>query len=380
MVAATLSGMESTGVILALVGVMVGFGFGLYAARRWLWPADDPARGAGSALVERAVVQEGLDRLHDQLRDLEHQRSSWQGQFAAQVADMRASTDTLRRETTSLATALRKPQVRGQWGELHLRRCVELAGLVAHCDFGEQVKLVDREDGRGRRPDLVVHLAGGRDIVVDAKVPLDAFMDATTAEADDERDHHIARHVGQVRRHVDQLADRKYWQGLADTPELVVMFLPAESFLVAALETQTDLLAHAASRNVVLATPMTLIALLRTVAHDWRQEAVTERAREIHQLGVELHRRIGTLGDHFDQLGRSLNAAVGHFNGAVGSWESRVLVSARRFEELVPEETLESPRPVEGVARPVRRLSRVHDGPDRRAAHSDRVAGPTVEM
>lgn len=363
MVASTLLDMTTTALILALLGIMAGFALGVYVARRWLWPA--PTEG-GDLAAEQAVVREGLARLQDQLHDLEHQRASWQGQLAAQVSDMRTSTESLRQETTALSSALRRPQVRGRWGELHLRRCVELAGMVAHCDFAEQVA-VGGDDGRGRRPDLVVNLAGGRQIAVDAKAPLDAFLDATGAATDDQREHHLRRHMAQVRRHIDQLSDRRYWSALPDTPELTVLFLPAESFLVAALESQTDLVAHAAARNVVLATPMTLIALLRTVAHDWRQEAVTARAREIHQLGVHLHRRINTMSGHLDQLGRSLNAAVGHFNGAVGSWEQRVLVAARRFDDLAADaDALDTPRPVDSLAR--------------RAAHSPGDDGPTVAV
>ena len=323
---------------------------------------------------DQAVVREGLERLHDQMRDLEHNRATWQGQLAQQVADMRHTTDLLRVETRSLSSALRKPQVRGRWGELHLKRAVELAGMVAHCDFTEQARL---DDG-ARRPDLVVHLAGGREIVVDAKVPLDAFLDACAADDDDVRELHLRRHVAQLRSHVDQLSAKRYWRSLPNTPEFVVMFVPAEAFLGAALEVEADLLEYAATQQVVLATPTTLIALLRTVAHGWSHEALTEQAREIQRLGRELHERLGTLSGHLDQVGRSLNAAVGSYNHAMGSLEARVLVTARRFGELaVPDDELPGPRQVESAARaapvPLRRAQR-------RGADDADDSSPTVAM
>jgi len=313
------------------------------------------ARGAGDdlperldAAAERAVLTEGLDRLGDQLRDLHHDRATWQGQLSAQVEGMRQQTEVLRRETASLSTALRKPQVRGQWGELQLRRAVELAGMVDHCDFVEQLRL---DDG-ARRPDLVVRLAGKRSIPVDAKVPLAAFLDATHAEDDTEREAALARHAGHVRTHVDQLAAKRYWRALGDSPELVVLFLPVEAMLSAALETDRDLIEYAAQRHVVLATPTTLIALLRTVAHGWMHEALAEQAGEILTLGRELHERVSTMSDHVDKVGRSLNTAVAAFNSAVGSLESRVLVTARRFEDLgVVGSEATSPRQVESLAR-----------------------------
>ncbi|WP_370194736.1 DNA recombination protein RmuC, partial [Nocardioides sp.] len=189
---------------------------------------------------------------------------------------------------------------------------------------------------------------GGRDVVVDAKVPLDAFLDAAAAADDAERDHHLARHARQVRTHVDQLGSKAYWKALEGAPEFVVLFVPAESFLSAALEADPTLLEHAATRQVVLASPTTLIALLRTVAQGWQHEALAEQARAIHRLGVDLHQRLQVLDRHLDNVGRSLNAAVGHYNQAMGSLESRVLVSARRFTELsVTDEDLPAPRTVE---------------------------------
>lgn len=320
--------MDNLSLFLALVtGVALGAALGVLWSRSRHAP-ELPA--LLDAATDQAVMREGLERLGDQLRDLAHDRATWQGQLAQQVHDMRHSTDQLRRETLSLSTALRKPQVRGQWGELQLRRAVELAGLVAHCDFTEQEQLADG----ALRPDLVVHLAGGRRVVVDAKVPLAAFLDATGAEDDDAREGHLRRHVQQVRQHIDGLSGKRYWRALGDSPEFVVMFLPTEAFLSAALETDRELIEYAARRDVVLATPTTLIALLRTVAHGWLHEALAEQADEILTLGRELHERVATMGGHVSKLGRSLEASVSAYNATVGSLESRVLVTARRFEDL----------------------------------------------
>lgn len=335
---------------LALV-LAVGLALGTLIGVLWSRsrPADDPAIAAlQQRVAEHAVVQDGLDRLQDQLSDLAHDRTAWQAQLNQQVADMRHSTESLRRETTTLATALRKPQVRGQWGELHLRRTVELAGLVDHCDFAEQTRL---DDGR-LRPDLVVSLAGGRTIAVDAKAPLAAFLDLTGSDDPVEHDQALARLGEHVRKHVADLGSRRYWEALAGTPEFVVLFLPGEAILQAALQAVPDLVEQAAARNVVLATPSTLIALLRTVAQGWQHEVLNEQAQAVQRLGQELHARLGSMAGHLDRVGRSLNASVVAWNQAMGSLEGRVLVSARRFAELgVTNEALEEPRQVEAVAR-----------------------------
>jgi DNA recombination protein RmuC len=342
------------GMVMAMLVLLVGLGLGgtVGAGVGVLWVRSRPSYvgAAVDAGVDRAELIEGLDRLSDQMRDLDHQRSSWQGQLSQQVLDMRMATDTLRRETQTLSTALRKPQVRGRWGEMHLKRAVELAGLVDRCDFTEQAHT--RTDDGVQRPDLVVHLVGGRRVVVDAKVPLDAFLDATGTDDEDEREAHLVRHARQLRAHVELLSSKRYWRAQVGSPEFVVLFVPAESFLSAALTADRDLLDDAAARQVVLATPTTLIALLRTVAHGWREERLTDQAQEIHRLGRELHERLSTLVTHVDTVGRSLNAAVGHYNAAVGSLESRVLVSARRLGDLgVTDDVLPGPRPVVSLAR-----------------------------
>jgi DNA recombination protein RmuC len=355
--------------LLLTLALVLAVGLALGAVIGVLWsrsrPADDPAIAAlQQRVADHAVVQDGLDRLQDQLSDLAHDRTAWQAQLNQQVADMRHSTESLRRETTTLATALRKPQVRGQWGELHLRRTVELAGLVDHCDFAEQTRL---DDGR-LRPDLVVSLAGGRTIAVDAKAPLAAFLDLTGTDDPAEHDRALARLGEHVRKHVADLGSRRYWEALAGTPEFVVLFLPGEAILQAALQAVPDLVEQAAARNVVLATPSTLIALLRTVAQGWQHEVLNEQAQAVQRLGQDLHARLGSMAGHLDRVGRSLNASVVAWNQAMGSLEGRVLVSARRFAELgVTTETLEEPRQVEAVARSLAapELAVLDDLPDR---------------
>lgn len=338
-------------VLILLLGVGAGAGAVLVARR-----ATPTRAGAPQADAEAARITAGLDRLAERMRDLEHQRVSWQSQLHQQVDEVRHATDGLRRETVALSTALRKPQVRGRWGELHLRRSVELAGLVEHCDFSEQVHLPgsDSAPTSHQRPDLVAHLPGGGELVIDAKVPLDAHLDAVASADPDEQAAHLARHARQLRTHVDQLAAKQYWQALDRTPEFVVLFLPAESFLSAALDAAPDLLEYAASRKVVLATPTTVIALLRTVAHGWSTQTLAERTREIHQLGRELHARLSTVGGHLDKLGRSLTSSVEAYNRAIGSLESRVLVTARHFADVAEvADALTSPRPVEAATRPL---------------------------
>lgn len=345
--------MDTTVLLLLLLGVALGLVLG--GAIGFLYARSRPGEpGTAGALQQRAadtaLVRDGLERLQDQVGDLERNRAAWQVQLHEQVEGMRHLADSLRRETAALSTALRKPQVRGRWGELHLRRSVELAGLVSRCDFTEQSSL--REGSM--RPDLVVHLAGGRTIVVDAKVPLDAFLDATGADDDDEREAHLTRHVRQLRTHVDALSAKAYWRALTETPEFVVMFVPAEAFLSAALEHQGDLLEYAAERRVILATPTTLIALLRTVAHGWSHDTLAGQAAEVQRLGRELHERLRVLGSHVDKVGRSLAGAVTAYNQAVGSLEGRVLVSARKFTELgVDGPELLQPRTVDDATRRV---------------------------
>jgi DNA recombination protein RmuC len=229
-------------------------------------------------------------------------------------------------------TALRAPQVRGRWGELQLRQVVESAGMVEHCDFVEQAT-VPTADG-AVRPDLIVKLAGGKQVVVDAKVPFAGFIEAMDARDETTRTARLRAHARHLRDHVDSLAAKEYWEHFSPSPEFVVLFVPADAFLQAALEQEPALLEYAFERNVVIATPSNLIALLRTVGYAWRQEALAANAQQVYELGRELHSRLATMGGHLARLGGQLENAVKSYNSTVASMESRVLVTARRFSEL----------------------------------------------
>jgi DNA recombination protein RmuC len=290
--------------------------------------------------------------LHAQLNQLEKGRAAWQSQLHQQVNEVRISGEALRRETASLSTALRKPQVRGRWGELHLRRTVELAGMVAHCDFTEQTSTAT-DDGL-LRPDLVVRLAEGKNLVVDSKVPLAAFLEAAESDDADFREERLRAHARQLRTHVDQLSAKAYWSRLPSTPEFVILFVPGESFLSAALDVEPSLLEYAAERRVILATPTTLIATLRAAAYAWNQSALTESAQQVFELGRELYERLSTMGDHLGRVGRSLTSAVDAYNRTVGSFESRVFITARKLRDLhVTEAELEAMEVIEASVRPL---------------------------
>lgn len=270
-------------------------------------------------------IAQTLKRVDEKLSEAERERIAAYSRLAEQVAALGSTAGTLSR-------ALRTPAVRGRWGEMQLRRVVEIAGMLPRCDFDEQPDLTT-DNGR-LRPDLVVHLPGGKQIVVDAKAPLDAFLDAQEAIDDEARTLKLQAHARQVREHMDRLGSKAYWEQLGNSPEMVVMFLPGETLFSAALQHDLTLIEHGLRQRVLLASPITLIALLTTVAHAWRQEALTENYREVARLGRELYDRLGTLVDHFDDLRKKLDGAVQAYNRAAGSFESRVLVSARRMKEL----------------------------------------------
>ena len=275
---------------------------------------------------------ETLARYEAGLRQLELDRKEAYAGLTQQVRQIGAADDQLHRETRNLVTALRSPQTRGRWGEMQLRRVVEISGMVPHCDFDEQVSTAA---GEGHfRPDVVVHLPGGAQVVVDAKVPLEAFLTAAESEDDDARKTHLGRHARQLRAHVDQLAKKQYWSQFDPSPEFVVAFVPGDPLLAAGFEHDPGLIEHAMANRVLLATPTTLIALLRTVAYSWQQEALADNARLVQQLGSELYERLHVLGRHLGKLHRSLTGTVEAFNEAVGSLETRVLVTARRFPDL----------------------------------------------
>ncbi|HET8683724.1 MAG TPA: DNA recombination protein RmuC, partial [Micromonosporaceae bacterium] len=298
--------------------------------------------------VSRAVapLHDALRRYELRVAELEHDRVDAYAELREQVRSMSSVSGELRTETKQLVAALRAPQVRGRWGEHQLRRIVEAAGLLEHCDFDEQVTA--GVDGQLVRPDLVVRLHGGRSVVVDAKAPFDAYLAAMEARDEAGRDRQLDAHARHLRAHVDGLAAKSYWAAFEQTPEFVVLFVPADPFLDAALQRDPTLLEHAFRRDVVLATPATLVALLRTVAYAWRQEALTRNALAVHTLGRELYARLATMGEHVGKLGGSLAGAVTAYNKAVGSLEARVLVSARKLAELgLSDEPLPAPAQVE---------------------------------
>ncbi|RKR88508.1 DNA recombination protein RmuC [Micromonospora pisi] len=302
--------------------------------------------------VARAVapLHETLRRYEQRVAELERDRVDAYAELREQVRSMGAVSGELRTETKQLVAALRAPQVRGRWGEHQLRRIVEAAGLLEHCDFAEQVTAAT--DQQVVRPDLVVRLHGGRSVVVDAKAPFEAYLTAMEARDERGRDAHLDNHARHLRAHVDALSAKAYWSAFAQTPEFVVLFVPADPFLDVALQRDPTLMEHAFTRNIVLATPATLVALLRTVAYAWRQEALARNAVAVHTLARELYGRLSTLGEHVAKLGSSLGGAVTAYNRAVGSLESRVLVSARKLADLgVSGDELAAPAQVELTTR-----------------------------
>ena len=302
--------------------------------------------------VARAIgpLHETLLRYERRVNDLERERVDAYAELREQVRGMSTVSGELRNETKQLVAALRAPQVRGRWGEHQLRRIVEAAGPPEHCDFSEQV--TGTTDNQGVRPDLVVRLHGGRSVVVDAKAPLEGYLTAMEARTERDRDASLDQHARHLRGHIDTLAAKEYWTAFEPSPDFVVLFVPADPFLDAALQRDPTLMEHAFRRDVVLATPATLIALLRTVAYSWRQEEMARNAVAVHALARELYGRLATLGDHVGRVGTALGGAVTAYNKAVGSLESRVLVSARKLAEMgVSNDDLPTPVQVEVAPR-----------------------------
>ena len=303
----------------------------------------DAARGQLETTV--APLRQSLQDVGLRVQELDRAREQAYGALRQQVT-------VLSERTGSLANALRSPSVRGRWGEAQLRNVVELAGMLEHCDFVAQVSTRDTE-GDLLRPDLVVRIPGGKQVVVDAKVPLAAYLEAFETTDEEERSARLAAHARQVRDHATKLAAKGYWRQFSPTPDFVVMFVPDETLLRVAHEHDRSLGEDAWAQGVVLASPSTLMTLLRTVAAVWQQETVAQSAQAVHELGAELHKRLGTFAGHLAKLGRSLDGAVGSYNEAVGSFESRVLVQARRLEEHGVAGSLESPAQIERQARSV---------------------------
>jgi len=319
---------------------------------------------AEGALKEReaAIAQlvlplrASLERTEAQVQALEHERREAFAALRTQIEALSGGQAQLSRETRNLVTALRRPEVRGRWGELTLRRLVELAGLTEHCDFTEQLRVTTPEGAL--RPDLVVHMPDARDLVIDAKAPLDAYLAALEATSDEERALALKRHAQQVEARVRELASKAYWSQFERSPEFAVLFLPGDQFLSAALAERPELLENALTQSVVITTPSTLIALLKTVAYGWRQSEVAHNAAVIRDLGQELYRRLATFDGHLARMGQRLTAAVEAYNAAVGSLERQVLPQARRFTELGV--TADAPL---AVLEQVTQLARKQDAP-----------------
>ena len=278
-----------------------------------------------------APLKEQLGRVDQQLVKLDQERRESRGRLEAQLRTLTETGEKLRTETGALVTALRKPNTRGQWGQMQLRNVVELAGMVRHCDFLEQATLPGDEGSL--RPDLVVRMPGGKQVLVDAKAPLQGVLDAYEARDEEERQRHLADHARLLRKHVRALAGKAYWDQLESTPDFVVLFLPGEHLYGAALEADPGLIEDAMARRVLIATPTTLLAMLRAVSYGWQQERVAESAQAISELGRELHGRLIKLSTLLQTLGSRLNSAVRAYNETVGSYEARVLPGARRFAE-----------------------------------------------
>lgn len=363
-------------VLLAGIAIGVVIGYLLARSRLAATTATAEARSRAAeekaALIERAAqdknalvegklaerfdveglvgpMRDTLARVERQLRDSDIARTRSHAELTQQVEFTRRGAEELRDAATALTTALRRPEARGRWGELQLRRVVELAGMTSHCDFDEQVVVDD-----GTRPDMVVRLAGDKNVVVDSKVSLAAYLEAAEMTDEAAREERLRAHARHLRAHVDQLCSKTYWKKLPSTPEFVILFIPGEAFLAPALEADPGLLEYALARRVHIATPTTLVSMLRTAQYAWQQQALSENARAVFDLGREIYERLSGLGRHVDKLGRSLTSAVTSYNQAVGSLEGRVLVSARRLAEMgivdaelpPPNAVIETPRPL----------------------------------
>jgi len=310
-------------------------------------------------LKEKAVenlikpVREALEKTEQQIRLMENERKQAYGSLTKHLETMTQTQQLLQGETRNLVQALRRPEVRGQWGELTLKRMAELAGMVEYCDFYEQEQ-TNTEDGR-LRPDMIVRMPGGREIVVDVKTPLDAYLSAVEASDDETRRKHLEHHARKVRERVRELASKAYWTQFKNAPDFVILFIPGEQFLTAALDMDRELIEDALKQKVILTTPTSFVALLRAIAYGWRQENLTANAEHIRDVGEELYGRLATFSEHLMKLGSSLNGAVADYNKTVGSYEAKLLPGARKFSEMGVggDKALEEPKRIDKAVRDV---------------------------
>ncbi len=351
----TMQSMTATGsLFLALLlglflGVIVGY---LYRGQKNT-PAPAPPPAPQQPALDVAPLTRELEKLTQQIDEMDEDRAVAYSAIASQVQAITRTSTRLSDRTDQLINALRSPQIRGRWGEIQLERVVELGGMVEHCDFDVQVSA--NIDGKILRPDLLVHLSGGRNIIVDAKVPFSSYLDALDTEDPEEKAGYLRRHAHLLRSHIHALSSKDYISAFQPTPEFVVLFVPADPFLDAALEQDPELLDYAFERDVVIATPTTLFALLRTVGMGWRHEDISERAREVQRLGAELYTRINTMGEHYNRVGASLEKAVDAYNATLASMDSRVMVTARKLAEIdIPVRTSRRPVQLETSNAPVR--------------------------
>ena len=289
-------------------------------------------------------IRETLDKTEKQIRQMENERKEAHGALTQHLQSMMEAHQALQGETRNLVNALRRPEVRGQWGELTLKRLAELAGMVEHCDFYEQEHTATKDGAL--RPDMIVRMPGGREIVVDVKTPLDAYISAVETTDETLRTQHLQRHTKNVRERVKELSSKAYWSQFTQSPDFVVLFIPGEQFLSAALDNDSGLLEFAMQQKVILATPTSLVALMRAIAYGWRQESLAENAVQIREIGSELYQRLATFTEHLSKIGKSLTSSVQHFNKAVGSMDTRILPSAKKFTEM----GISSSKPIEPLS------------------------------
>jgi DNA recombination protein RmuC len=346
--------------LLSFVGFLLGL---LWMLRSILRSKTEKQECSLEAVL--APLNESLKKLDLHQRELEQRREGVYGGLKQQIEMMMQAQKELQKETHLLSSALRSPPVRGAWGQVHLRRVVELAGLINHCDFVEQSS--HEIDGKLLRPDLIVRLPGKREIIVDAKTPLSAFLEAVAASEESTRRKFLEAHTLQLRKHMRELSQKDYWKRLDLSPEFVVLFLPAESFFSEALQVDASLIEVGAEQNVIVATPTTLIAILRAVAHSWKQEALSKNAEQIACLGQELYERLTILSEHWGKVGKSLTSSVDAYNQAISSLESRVFVTARKLKEQGAAPLLQKELdPLESIDRMTRQI-----GQNRREKQSD---------